>query len=307
MFLKVVNGDVTWDAKASWSPSLSKPVPTLTSGPVEVGSTVKVTKLVAGSANAGTRTATCVCTQGYFAADAEGNPTGSHISGNKTLSANASINGTASYAWTWNGNAVDVTVNSTELTCSREGSNEIQVTQSGQTAVVDTLPTTKVFAATNTKTVLSDKSATFTDDTSKTPTSVDLQATSAVVSVNAHYRIYSNGVQGSNGVASSETTLVADDDATPLGLVADGTAFYVNFAPMIDGGTGYRLFVKSGKTITEAMALNTLNSKYEVDMKSSFVKADASVKKICGGVEIDYDVYEAKGSAGANAIRFKID
>ena len=306
LFLKVVEGNVTWDAKATWSPSLGKPVPVLTTGPVEVGATVKVTKLTAGTATAGTRTAKCSCTQGHFLADENGEPTGSHVAGNKSLSATGSIEGTASYAWTWNGTAVDVTVNSTELTCSNEGANKIKVTQSGQTAVVDTLPTTKVFAATNTKTVLSDKSATFTDDTSKTPTSVALSKTSDEVSVNAYYRIYTNGKQGSNGVASSETALVADD-ATKLNLVADGTAFFVNFAPMIDGGTGYRLLVKSGKTITQAMALNTLNSKYEVDMKSQFVKASASVKKLCGGVEIDYDVYEAKGSAGANAIQFKID
>lgn len=306
LFLKVVEGSVTWDAKATWSPSLGKPVPVLTTGPVEVGATVKVTKLTAGTATAGTRTANCSCTQGHFLADENGEPTGNHVAGNKSLSATGSIEGTASYAWTWNGTAVDVTVNSTELTCSNEGANKIKVTQSGQTAVVDTLPTTKVFAATNTKTVLSDKSATFTDDTSKTPTSVALSKTSDEVSVNAYYRIYTNGKQGSNGVASSETALVADD-ATKLNLVADGTDFFVNFAPMIDGGTGYRLLVKSGKTITQAMALNTLNSKYEVDMKSQFVKASTSVKKSCGGVEIDYDVYEAKGSAGANAIQFKID
>ena len=198
-----------------------------------------------------------------------------------------------------------MTVNSTELTASNEGANKIKVTQSGQSAVVEALPTTKVFAATNTKAVLTGASATFTDTFTGT-TSSGLSRTSDEVTVNAYYPIYTNGKQGSNGVASSETTLVAND-ATKLDLVADGTAFYVNFAPMIDGGTGYRLLVKSGKTITQAMALNTLNSKYEVDMKSSFVKATDSVKKTSGGVEVDYDVYEAKGSAGANAIQFKID
>ena len=305
LFLKVVEGTVSWDANASWSPSLSKPTVQMSSATVEVGAKVKVSKLTAGTPSAGTRTATCACSQGHFLADANGNPTGSHVAGNKTLSKSGSIEGTASYAWTWNGTSTDVTVNSTELTASNEGANKIKVTQSGQSAVVEALPTTKVFAATNTKAVLTGTSATFTDSFTGT-TSSGLTGTSNEVTVNAYYPIYTNGKQGSNGAASSETTLVAND-ATKLNLVADGTAFYVNFAPMIDGGTGYRLLVKSGKIITHAMALNTLNSKYEVDMKSSFVKATDSVKKTSGGVEVDYDVYEAKGSAGANAIQFKID
>jgi hypothetical protein len=305
LFLKVVEGTVSWDDNASWSPSLGKPTVQMSSSTVEVGAKVKVSKLTAGSASAGTRTATCACSQGHFLADANGNPTGNHVAGNKTLSKSGSIEGTASYAWTWNGTSTDVTVNSTELTASNEGANKIKVTQSGQSAVVEALPTTKVFAATNTKAVLTGASATFTDTFTGT-TSSGLSRTSDEVTVNAYYPIYTNGKQGSNGVASSETALVAND-ATKLNLVADGTAFYVNFAPMIDGGTGYRLLVKSGKVITQAMALNTLNSKYEVDMKSSFVKAANSVKKTSGGVEIDYDVYEAKGSAGANAIQFKID
>lgn len=305
LFLKVVEGTVRWDYKASWSPSLGKPTVQMSSSTVEVGAKVKVSKLTAGTASAGTRTATCACSQGHFLADVNGNPIGNHVAGNKTLSKNGSIEGTASYAWTWNGTSTDVTVNSTELTASNEGANKIKVTQSGQTAVVEALPTTKIFAATNTKAVLTGASATFTDTFTGT-TSSGLSRTSDEVTVNAYYPIYTNGKQGSNGVASSETTLVAND-ATKLNLVADGTAFYVNFAPMIDGGTGYRLLVKSGKTITQAMALNTLNSKYEVNMKSSFVKAAESVKKTSGGVEVDYDVYEAKGSAGANAIQFKID
>lgn len=305
LFLKVVEGTVSWDDNASWSPSLGKPTVQMSSSTVEVGAKVKVSKLTAGSASAGTRTATCACSQGHFLADANGNPTGNHVAGNKTLSKRGSIEGTASYAWTWNGTSTDVTVNSTELTASNEGANKIKVTQSGQSAVVEALPTTKVFAATNTKAVLTGASATFTDTFTGT-TSSGLSRTSDEVTVNAYYPIYTNGKQGSNGVASSETALVAND-ATKLNLVADGTAFYVNFAPMIDGGTGYRLLVKSGKVITQAMALNTLNSKYEVNMKSSFVKAANSVKKTSGGVEVDYDVYEAKGSAGANAIQFKID
>lgn len=301
LFLKVIDGTVEW-GNASWSPSLNNPTITLSSnGPVEVGSKVKVSTLTAGAATAGSRSATCECTQGYFLADADGNPTDEHVSGNKTISVNASITGTPTLTCTWNGNPVDISVNTTELVVE-EGKNTISVSQSGQSATCDALPTTKVFAATNTKSLLSDVSATFSEDK---PSDKPLTS-SNTDTINAYYPIYTNGVKGSNGTASSETTLVAND-GTKLPLVADSTAFYVNFAPMIDGGTGYRLLVKKGKTIIEAMALNTLNSKYEVDMKSSFVKASTTVNKASGDSEIEYDVYESKGSAGANALRFKID
>lgn len=301
MFLKVVDGTVKWGT-ASWSPSLAKPTVALSSsGPVEVGSKVKVSTLTAGAATAGSRSATCTCSQGYYLADAEGNPTGSHISGNKTISVAASVTGTASLACTWNNVATDVTVNSTELTVV-EGTNTIKASQSGQTAVCEALPTTKVFAATNTKSVLPDVSASFSESK---PADKPLTSENTDT-INAYYPIYTNGKQGTANAQSNETALVADD-GTKLNLVADNTVFYVLFAPMIDGGTGYRLLVKSGKTITQAMALNTLNGKYEVDMKDSFVKAADSVKKLSGGVEIDYDVYEAKGSAGANALQIKID
>ena len=301
MFLKVVDGSVNWGT-ASWSPSLAKPTVALSSnGPVEVGSKVKVSTLTAGAATAGTRSATCTCSEGYYLADAEGNPTGSHISGNKTISVAASVTGTASLACTWNNVATDVTVNSTELTVV-EGTNTIKASQSGQTAVCEALPTTKVFAATNTKSVLPDVSASFSESK---PADKPLTSENTDT-INAYYPIYTNGKQGTANAQSNETTLVADD-ATKLNLVADNTIFYVLFAPMIDGGTGYRLLVKSGKTITQAMALNTLNGKYEVDMKDSFVKAADAVKKLSGGVEIDYDVYEAKGSAGANALQIKIN
>ena len=301
MFLKVVNGTVAW-GDASWSPSLAKPTVTLSSnGPVEVGSKVKVSTLTAGAATAGTRSATCTCSQGHYLADAEGNPTGSHVSGNKTISVAASVSGNATLACTWNNVATDVTVNSTELTVV-EGTNTIKASQSGQTATCEALPTTKVFAATNTKAVLADVSASFSEDK---PADKPLTSENTDT-INAYYPIYTNGKQGTANAQSNETTLVADD-ATKLNLVADDTVFYILFAPMIDGGTGYRLLVKSGKTITQAMALNTLNGKYEVDMKSSFVKAEGTVKKLSGGVETDYDVYEAKGSAGANALQIKID
>ena len=161
LFLKVINGSVTW-GNASWNPSINEPTATLSATDLEVGSVVKVSTLQAGTANGGTRSATCTCSQGYFDADAQGNATGNHISGNKTISVNGTVDGTASLSCTWNGNGQEITVNSTELSVI-EGTNRLVVSQSGQTAKCDALPTTKVFGATNTKVLLDNVHATFTD------------------------------------------------------------------------------------------------------------------------------------------------
>lgn len=159
LFSKVIEGTVEW-GNVSWSPNLAKPTVTLSSnGPVEVGSTITISNLTAGAATAGSRSVTCICSQGYFDADVASNVTGSHKTGNKTISVSASITGNASLTCTWN----DSPINASDNLVVGEGTNTVKVTQSGQTAICEALPTTKVFAATNTKSVLPDVSATFTE------------------------------------------------------------------------------------------------------------------------------------------------
>ena len=160
MFLKVVNGTVKWGS-VSWSPTLANPTVALSSnGPVEVGSTVTISTLTAGAADAKKRSVTCTCSQGYFEADADGNATGSQKSGNKTISVDGSITGTATLSCTWNGNAI----NASDNLIVGEGTNTVKASQSGQTATCEALPTTKVFAATNTKALLADTSASFSEN-----------------------------------------------------------------------------------------------------------------------------------------------
>ena len=304
LFLKVIDGTVSF-GNVSWSPGVDKPTVTLSkSGTIEVGTKVKVTALNKGDFNKAKRSVTLTTTQGYFDGD-----TYSSDKTKKFYSAESTSSGTETISCTWNTVATDIAVNETELV-AEEGTNTLIATQSGLTATVSAIPTKTVNASTNTKTKLTDTTpskkqvATFTE-TQETFTSNTLSNSNSAT-VTAYYPIYTNGKAGKEGEASSETELVAND-ATKLALVADNTTFYVNFAPMIKNGTGYRLLVKSGKTIKEAMALNTLNSKYEVDMLSSFVKADGTVDKASGDKTFAYDVYEATGTAGANAIRFKID
>lgn len=158
LFLKVINGEVSW-GQPSWDASISKPSVSLSSnGPAEIGSKVKVTTLSPGSVNGGTRSVTCTATQGYF-----DSVDGEYHAGNKTISVSGSTSGEASLACTWNGTAVNITVNSTELEVVA-GTNTIRATQTGQKASVDALPETTVYASTNTKSVLADVLSTFSEN-----------------------------------------------------------------------------------------------------------------------------------------------
>ena len=303
LFLKVTSGTVEFSS-VTWSPALDTPSVSLNSGgTIEVGSKVKVTKLTGGSFNKAKRSVTLTATKGYFSGDTYNSAT------SKTFNSAESVSGgTSVLTCTWNTNPTEITVNSTELTV-KEGTNTIVVKQTGVTASVTAIPEMTVYASTNTQTKLTDTTAskkqvaTFKEaETGYTRS--NLTATTSA-SVTAYYPIYTNGKQGSHGSASSETSHVADD-GTKLALVADGTIFYVDFAPMIDGGTGYRLLVQKDKKITHAIALNPNNGNYEVDMKNDFVKAAGTVTKKSGGVDTEYVVYEAKGTEGANNIQIKI-
>lgn len=304
LFLKVTSGTVVFE-NVSWSPALNTPSVSLNSGgTIEVGSKVKVTKLTGGSFNKAKRSVTLKATKGYFSGDTYYSATAATFNSAESVSG-----GTSVLTCTWNTNPTEITVNSTELTV-KEGTNTIVVKQSGVTASVTAIPEMTVYASTNTQTKLTDTTAskkqvaTFKEaETGYTRS--NLTATTSA-SVTAYYPIYTNGKLGSNGSASSETSHVAND-ATKLPLVADGTIFYVDFAPMIDGGTGYRLLVQKDKKITHAIAFNPNSGKYEIDMKNDFVKAAGTVTKKSGGVDTEYVVYEATGTEGANNIQIKID
>ena len=160
LFLKEDNGTVKWGS-ISWSPSVSQPTVTLSSsGSLEAGTKIKINKTTAGSVSSNTRSATCTASYGYFLADADGNPTGSHNT-NTTLtkSKSGSSDGKVSYTYTWNGSIV----NAGDDMQVKDNSNTLKVSQSGPTVSVDALPTTKVFASTNTKRPMTNVHDTLTD------------------------------------------------------------------------------------------------------------------------------------------------
>ena len=304
LFLKVIDGKVYF-GDVSWYPGVGQPTVTLSeTGTIEVGTKVKVTKLTNGAFNKAKRNITLTTTEGYFDGDTYSSATSVVF-----YSAESTATGTETITCKWNNNAVDITVNETELT-TVEGTNTLAASQSGLVATVSAIPDKTVYASTNTKTKLTDPSPAKQQvasivEAQTTYTSGTLTS-SKNATVTAYYPIYTNGKTGSHGVASSQTSHVAND-GTKLPLVKDATVFYVDFAPMIKNGTGYRLLVQEDKQITHAIALNPNNGNYEIDMKSDFVKANGTVTMKSGGVDTNYVVYEAKGTQGANNIQIKID
>lgn len=155
LFLKPINGTVSFGT-VSWSPAVSNPTVTLSNTETaEVGSKVKVTALSKGAFNKAKRQVTLTADQGYFDGDTYKDKSSDNTY--KFYSSESTASGTETLTCTWNGNAVDVTVNSTELEV-KEGPNTIIATQVGLTASVSAIPSKTVNASTNTKTKLTDAS-----------------------------------------------------------------------------------------------------------------------------------------------------
>lgn len=293
LFLKVVNGSVTW-GNASWTPSVNAPTVALSDNELEVGSVVKVSTLQAGTANGGTRSATCTCSQGYFDADAQGNATGNHISGNKTISVNGTVDGTASLSCTWNGSSKDVTVNSTELSVV-EGTNTLVVSQSGQTAKCDALPTTKVFGATNTKVLLDNVYATFTD----TKPADKALTSSKSVNMTGKYKYfmgYSSNTKYSDFVSASVRALT-----TKTGWVTkDGTTTIVGATAIKSNGNSIVIACPA------TYKLASVNNGVGANIIDSFTTKGSQgiVEVTTGNITTAYNVYVYPITNGAE-VEFK--
>lgn len=179
LFLKEVDGTVS-KGSISWNPTMGKPTATLSSnGPVEVGTEITATVAVNNTVSSNTRSCTVTASQGHFTS-----LDGSWVSGNKVISKAGTTSGTNVLTCQWNGTATNITSNSTKLKVV-SGTNTLSVSQSGLKASVDALPTTTVYASTNTKKILSDVSVTVTDTK---PADKTLTATSSSDTITGYYR-----------------------------------------------------------------------------------------------------------------------
>ena len=292
LFLKTVPGTVEWGSK-SWSPSLGKPTVELSSnGPAEIGSTVTC-KVVSNSKVSGnTRSCTCTASQGHFTS-----LDGSWVSGNKTVSKTGTTSGSVSLSYTWNGEAVSNFASESTTLKIKDGENKFVANQSGIKASVEALPTTTVYASTNTKSILTDTTASkkqvaTMSDTK--PNDEDLTSTQNDT-ITGSYRYFIGQVSG--------TGLTYDSDLV-RGLSTKGFVSQLTTADVMAnvavsaGGNTFVIAVPEEYTITNLLALGD-------DAKGAFM-TDGAEKTTVDVVLPDnstkkYNVFYCENVGGADA------
>lgn len=273
LFLKPINGTVSWGT-ISWNPSLGNPTVTLPIGPVEIGSTVKCTVTPNDVVSGNTRSAICAASEGYFTSI-----DGTHTAGNKTVSKTGSTTGTLKMACSWNGSTVSNFVSdNTELKVV-EGENKFIAHQSGITASVEALPTTKLYASTNTKTVLENVHATLTDTAISTARSKDLTSSSNDT-IMGYYR-WNAFATDSIDIVKTESTWKFTNDTKVNSVTASDQKYVVVIVPA-------------------EFSLQTA-SQMGLDFTGSFTNQSIDIK--IGGSDDThtYKMYYWKNTTGSNA------
>lgn len=288
LFLKELEGDVRWDAP-SWRPSVSQPTVTLSSsGNLEAGTKITIVQTTAGKVSGNTRSASCTSKYGYFLADAEGNPTGSHNANTTlTISQSGESDNTVSYTYTWNG----VVVNAGDEMQVKDNSNTLKVSQSGPTVSVDALPTTKVFASTNTKRPMTKVHATLTDTK---PSDKKLSNSKDYTITGVRYAF--TGAVASGFVANSANVRNLTKNGTSKSALTKMTASKGNTQVII-------AFPKSWGSLEKVIDNRALGA---VITNSFILTDDVKVDGANGYTPVDYNVYVYTSDVSLNEIDYTI-
>lgn len=293
LFLKELNGALT--ESYSWSPSVGAPSAEFDkTGPIEVGTTITPTFAANDTVSGNRSTVTIRGTYGVVVDD-------KFQSGAYTETKDGAVNGKAVASATIKlGSGAAVAATSGTTYSAKEGMNTLSVSNSGLTANATAFTAKTIYASTNTKKKVESVSKVVDVDRFTTKA----LSSTASVSLTAYYPIYAYGDKSST-TDTSAPTVVAPAEPAKLDLVADGSKFGVAFPAMVDGGAGYRILIEKGKSIKSAIALNGLTSKYDINCLDKFKKGE-TVTKATGATTAEYNVWEYKGTEGANRVIFTI-
>lgn len=291
LFLKPDEGNVTW-GNVSWDPTLSNPTATLqksdksdAGSSAEVGTQLIVKTVTNSTVNGNTRTVTCTTDYGYFDA-----PDGAHNEGNKTLSlAGNDPTGTFTVAYKWNGTAISDFKSQETTVKVAPSTNTFKVEQSGLNVTSGTFPTTTVYGSTNTKEIVSSKTAVLNDNTHKT--SKDLSS-SGQDTITGYYRYF---IGECDAIAADQSNLTSD---LVRGLISTGKS-----GSMTTSQISYTADHNPGKGFV--VACPVANS---ID----YIKDDAAVfeggfsdktmnVKDAGGADVSYKVYYCNNTGSSKA------
>ena len=293
LFLKELNGTLT--ESYTWTPSVGAPSAAFDKkGAIEVGTNIVPTFAANSTVSGNSSTVTIRGTYGVvvddkFQSGAYTETKAGTVTGEAVVSATIKLGSDAAAAAT-SGTAYS----------AKEGMNTLSVSNSGLTANATAFTAKTVYASTNTKKKVEGVSKVVDVDRFTTKT----LSSTASASLTAYYPIYAYGDKSST-TDTSAPTVVAPAEPTKLDLVADGSRFGVAFPAMVDKGAGYRILLEAGKSIKSATALNGLTSKYDINCLDKFKKGE-TVTMATGATTTAYNVWEYKGTEGANRVIFTI-
>lgn len=293
LFLKELNGTLT--ENYTWSPSVGAPTAKFDkTEAIEVGTNIVPTFAANSTVSGNNSNVTIRGTYGVVVDD-------KFQSGAYTETKAGTVTGTAAVSATIKlGSDAAVTATSGTAYSAKEGTNTLSVHNSGLTANATAFTTKTVYASTNTKKKVDGVSKIVDVDRFTTKA----LASDASASLTAYYPIYAYGVTSST-TDTTAPTVAAPANPAKLPLVADGSQFGVAFPAMVAGGAGYRILLEAHKSIKTATALNGLTSKYDINCLDKFKKG-ASVTMATGATTTAYNVWEYKGTEGANRVIFTI-
>lgn len=294
LFLKELNGTLT--ESYTWDPSVGAPSAAFDkTGAIEVGTNIIPTFAANSTVSGNNSKVTIGGTYGVVVDDKFQSGAYTETKAGTVTGGTAVVSATIKL-----GSDAAVAATSGTAYSAKEGMNTLSVSNSGLTANATAFTAKTIYASTNTKKKVESVSKVVDVDRFTTKA----LSSTASASLTAYYPIYAYGVTSS----TTDTTapdVTAPADPAKLPLVADGSQFGVAFPAMVDGGAGYRILLEKGKSIKSATALNGLTSKYDINCLDKFKKGE-TVTKATGATTAEYNVWEYKGTEGANRVIFTI-
>lgn len=300
LFLKEENGSAEWE-DVSWNPTLANPSAVLKNNDtnksdagskVEVGTSLIVKTTTSSQVNNNTRSVTCSANPGYFELNADGKYV--YVEGNKTHSHVGNTPDTTGFTvvYTWNNNAISDFASESTTVKVVSGTNTFKVSQSGVNVTTNALADVTVYPSTNTKKMISDSPAAFTDNATEADRTKTNLTSSAQDTITGYYKYFI----GQCDALAADGSDITSDIVRGLDKSGEMTTSQISYTATHSSGKGFIVACPATKSID-----------YIKDDAAVF-EGGFSVKtmnvKDAGGDDVSYKVYYCNNT-GANAAVYK--
>jgi len=294
LFLKEILGTVSWN-NISWSPKLTAPTATITATDVEVGTKITPTYTTSSAVTGNTRSVTLNASHGYFeSTDGAWNAGGTAVC---TQSVTGTTSGTLSTVLKWNNSTITSTTDLEVIA----GDNTFKVETSGITANVNKIADKTVYASKNTKKVLTDVSATLTDNKAVNGETLVYNddnvltgyskavSNSATDTIKGHYKLFygclTAPANGAAGLTSANIRSLSDTASQTTNWANPGTYDMKTIS-------GQNMLVCAwpsslGKTLKKVLNVAASNA----ECQAEFTKTTINVATANSAKTVQYDVW----------------